>query len=384
MKKFFAFLIAICLSLSLAGCDLLETSSSEGDYSKTIEEFEDKKEVLPHYYSKLSETEKVVYIRLLTAINSSAATADVPSITTEQLEEITTAISYDNPHLLWLSKLWTITHYTTYSQIEIPYLATKDERERMSRELDDKVNQILSGINRAMGDYEKELYFHDYLVANCQYDYTAVSSDEFANAYSAYGALVKGSAVCEGYSRAMQLLLSEAGIDSYLVTGTGIRDGKSDGHMWNVVNIDSGWYHLDATWDDPGADNSFDVVWHAYFNLTDTEISRDHTFDEQTDCSSIRANYYRKNSILFDSFNSSTFADSLADELYKANQSNVKFVELRFTSQSDFANAKHEIFDQQLIFVATSRASKRYGVKINTNRVLCSSFDSQLVIGIKF
>ena len=45
-----------------------------------------------------------------------------------------------------------------------------------------------------------------------------------------------------------------------------------------MVHIDGRWYHVDVTWDDPVS--SEDVLRHDYFNLTDSQISADHTWDK--------------------------------------------------------------------------------------------------------
>ena len=74
---------------------------------------------------------------------------------------------------------------------------------------------------------KKMLFFHDYLIEHCAYH------EDTGNwqAYTAAGALLNGKAVCEGYSRAFQLLLNQEGIDNYLMTGSA-RDpsGRVDGH----------------------------------------------------------------------------------------------------------------------------------------------------------
>lgn len=382
MKKILATLIAVCLFSSLTGCDWFNTSSTEKSYSETIQEFEGSVEVVPYYYSQLTDIEKAAYISIVNAINNSDDKAEVPSIDEDSLKKITSAVSYDNPQFLWLSKSWTITHYVTSSQIEIPYLLSADERKEMSQELESKITRIMRGINIAMGDYEKELYFHDYLVENCIYDSAATSDDEHINAYTAYGALIEGKAVCEGYARAMQILLTRAGVESYLVIGTAVQNGVNESHMWNAVKVGSDWYHLDVTWDDPRGNSA--ATWHTYFNLSDEEIGSDHFFEEKTQCNSSKANFYRKNSTFFTSFNSSSFADALADEIYNAKQMNLNFVEVKFSNQSDFIAAKQAIFQQQLLFVATNRVYNRYSLKIDTSNVYGSTFDTQLVIGISF
>ena len=385
MKRFFAILLTICLFFSFSGCAFFESRLQKAEYAQLISEFEGSVGTIPHYYSQLTDIEKAAYINIVNTINASSAVAQVPSIDSDSLQNVTTAVSYDNPHFLWLEKKWTITHYATGASIEVPYLYTAEERQSMSSELEDKVSQIMRGVNAAMGDYEKELYFHDYLIKNCSYDNYAQSDGDYSNSYTAYGALVEGRAVCEGYARAMQLLLNEAGIESFLVPGTAFNQyGAMVNHMWNAVKINSQWYHLDATWDDPQSAGSSSTVWHTYFNLSDEEILRDHSYEVQTDCTTTSANYYKKNNLHFSSFNSSYFANILADELYTAKRANSNFVEVRFTNYDDFIKAKSELTDGQLIYVAISRANTKYRTNINISTVSYSTFDKQCVIGIKF
>jgi len=385
MKRIFTVFLAVFLISVLAGCDLFAKPQTENRFEKMVREFESSNENIPHYYAKLSKTEKEAYVSIVNTINSSGEVAPVPDIDTASLQAVTRAVSYDNPQYLWLSKKWTVTHYASGANIEIPYLEPPEKRQEMADELERKVEQILRGINITMSDYDKELYFHDYIVKNCTYDYSALSDEEFNNSYTAYGALVNGVAVCEGYARAMQYLLSEVGIDCYLIPGTALDAfGATVNHMWNVVKIDSEWYHLDATWDDPANSSGFDTVWHSYFNLTDEDIRRDHNYEEETDCTATKANYHKKNSLCFDSFNASDLADSLADELYKAKRLNKNFVELRFTDQSNFAAAKQALMSKNLIYTAVNRANNRYNTKLNASVIYCSSIDKQFVVGIKF
>lgn len=385
MKRFFAVLLTVCLFFSLSGCAFFESRMQKTEYSQLIAEFEGDVGTIPHYYSQLTDTEKAAYINIVNTINASSQVAQVPGINSDSLQNVTTAVSYDNPHFLWLEKEWTITHYSTGASIEIPYLYTAEERQNMSNELEEKVNKIMRGINAAMGDYEKELYFHDYLVKNCAYDNYAQSDSDYSNSYTAYGALVEGKAVCEGYARAMQLLLKEAGIESFLVPGTALSQyGSTVNHMWNAVKINSEWYHLDATWNDPQSAGPSNAVWHTYFNLSDEEILRDHSYEVHTDCTSTSANYYKKNSLHFSSFNSSDFANTLADEFYTAKRTNSNFIEVRFANYDDFAKAKSELTTGQLIYVAISRANTKYKTNMSVSAVSYSTFDKQCVIGIKF
>ena len=85
-------------------------------------------------------------------------------------------------------------------------------------------------------DYEKALWFHDWLIHNAYYDLTY-------SYYSADSILLRGTGVCDGYSKAYQLLLRAVGISTERCTG--------GDHAWNYVKFDGEWYHIDPTWDDP-------------------------------------------------------------------------------------------------------------------------------------
>ena len=79
-------------------------------------------------------------------------------------------------------------------------------------EVDRKVEEIIKELD--LGDkmnYEKVSAIHDYICDNVEYEAAAGGSDIRR---TAYGALVEGRAVCQGYSVSLYRLLLEAGIDN--------------------------------------------------------------------------------------------------------------------------------------------------------------------------
>ena len=96
-------------------------------------------------------------------------------------------------------------------------------------------------------DYTDICMVHDYLVDNVEYD-----SSHPGTCYSAYGALVKHKAVCQGYAKAFQYLMDALDIPCILVSGTASdADGNLESHAWNYVQLSGKWYAVDVTWDDP-------------------------------------------------------------------------------------------------------------------------------------
>lgn len=121
--------------------------------------------------------------------------------------------------------------------------------------------------------FEKEMALHDALIRACSYKEAAVSNPTGnVQSFTAYGAFVDHYCVCDGYARAMKLLLNAAGIRSLYVTGTAVTPHGQGNHAWNMVDIpdtsgDYSWYYLDPTFDDPILYRN-NVISYAFFNFT--------------------------------------------------------------------------------------------------------------------
>lgn len=171
----------------------------------------------------------------------------------------------------------------------------KDERARV---VDTKAKQILAEIIKPdMSEYDRELAIHNYLLLHIAYDYDNYKNNSVpADSYTIYGSLMKGIAVCQGYAYSAQLLLTMAGIESHIVTGT--VDGAR--HAWNKVKIGGSYYNLDVTWDDPVPDVEGRLTY-GYFNVTDEELRRDHSWSDQLPkATAIIYNYYTYNRLTVD------------------------------------------------------------------------------------
>ncbi len=127
----------------------------------------------------------------------------------------------------------------TYSLTMPEYLVCKSK-------LDAAVVEAMSIISGVANEEEKALRLHDYLVNVCDCDVTVKNDTVYSTrARTAYSALVRRKAVCEGYAMAYRLLLNAAGIVS------DVSIDRNDKHIWNYVKVHGRWYHVDVTWDDP-------------------------------------------------------------------------------------------------------------------------------------
>ena len=290
-KIILIFLTGIFLLSSCTGFPIKrpETSTADLEILENINSY--------HYYNSLNSKQRIAYKNMEKAVNQYEIQATFPILTKEEIVEAVNALYYDHPLMFCIRHDFEWGQNKFCSYVHFDYLITKDEYVNRVRQVNDVLDETMQQINNKMNDYEKELFLHDWLLNHCKYYYDEESEDS----YTAYGALVKGQSMCEGFSKGMMLLLQKAGIPNFIITGLEDTRDPSSGHMWNIVNIEGENYHLDATWDLFTENN---LIHHSYFNLSDKQISIDHfKFSlKNSYCKAIDNNYYIKNGTFFSSF----------------------------------------------------------------------------------
>ena len=167
--------------------------------------------------------------------------------------------------------------------IEFNYLISKEVLLDRENQVNEKVKEIISNIiTPEMSDVEKELAIHDFVINNCKYDERYFTDNLPIESYSAYGTLILGNSVCQGYAVAMDKLLNAVGIESKIVVGEALNadDNTYISHAWNIVKLDNEFYHVDATWDDPIMEDGSERLRYSYFNLTDSQIEINHKWNK--------------------------------------------------------------------------------------------------------
>ena len=190
-------------------------------------------------------------------------------LTSEDVSKMMTEILNENPLLTidYQSCGWSCNwDGIVVGDFCVYYKAGADQRRA---EVKNKAYQILNGFDYStLEDVEIALYLHDYLVSHARYayrEYLDNTLDQIPDVYNAYGALVDGYCVCQGYAEGYQLLLSLIGIPCKVIAS-----GKMF-HAWNLVYVDDQWYHVDATWDDPVWDTPGNVG-HRHFLASDAKM----------------------------------------------------------------------------------------------------------------
>ena len=151
------------------------------------------------------------------------------------------------------------THAGTTGVVEITYdLSYYDDADQEAA-VDKKVDEILEELDLdEKTSLEKIKAIHDYLCDNIEYKAAEDGSDIER---TAYGALIEGNAVCQGYSVSLYRLLLEAGIDNRIIYGTCASPfGTNGAHTWNIVDLYGKYYYIDITWDDCTGSNDYFLI----------------------------------------------------------------------------------------------------------------------------
>lgn len=263
-------------------------------------------EELPNAAGKL-----YAYDQLAAGIEESRSSISVCNgstrITAAELRVVMDAYRRDYAHHFWLGNGYSYSYDGTYIFSVTPsYLMVGEALETAKAAFEAKIQSVLDGIKSSMTQQEKALYIHDTLAGMITYTASA------ANAHNAYGALVEGECVCEGYAEAYQVLLHRVGIQSFLAIGDGYSGGSWGGHEWNYVRLGGKYYQTDLTWDDQGKN-----LYHAYYNLTDSMMLEDHRLDATEYalpiCNSLEDNYFYDSGAYLSQYTTETVGGLLKD-----------------------------------------------------------------------
>ena len=215
------------------------------------------------------------------AITSVEASVNISSyaITVPQLGVLLENEVFQTPSFYYLSGA-TYNYYPAtniVANVFFNYHYEKSVILTMQSKYEAAVTKALSIIQPSMSDAEKALAIHDYLALHTKFDQENALIGEIPHlSFMAYGALVDGVAVCNGYSLAYVEVISRLGIPVMKVRSSAMS------HAWNLIYINNNWYHVDVTFDDPifsaangWLNNDYELegrVEHEYFLLSDSAI----------------------------------------------------------------------------------------------------------------
>lgn len=148
-------------------------------------------------------------------------------------------------------------HDNATFSMEINHVYNKDDIEKINNIVDTAINKY---ITNTMSARDKIKVIHDFIIDNTDYDTLKSNNikDTTYRSNTAYGVLLENKGICSGYSDAMAIFLNKLNIINYKIS--------NNEHIWNLVLLDSDWYHLDLTWDDPISDKN--ITRDNYFLIT--------------------------------------------------------------------------------------------------------------------
>ncbi len=266
-----------------------------------------------------------------------AVTLPHPLSTQEEVSQLYDAFMQDNPAFFHVGSVYGYTgrqhgDEQRFTALNLTYTMTAEERVKAREQLEEKAREIVGTVTATDTPYDIERKLHDALSATCTYHRTAAENREplksFPSAFTAYGALVEGEAVCEGYARAMQYLLQSAGIPATVVSG---RDTDDNAHMWNAVRLGDEMYYLDVTWDD-----STEPMTYSYFNLNTEEMMRCYRVDSgmlglENSTATVQ-NFYHRDGKYLDTLRLEEIASVIAEIVAEDGTAHLRFSEAAFSN----------------------------------------------------
>lgn len=232
-----------------------------------------------YFLQYLSEDEAVVCRQLYSGLKNFDDVIHIKrgTVSSDEICDLIVMCVTSSPEIDYLDPNYSVTVDADgfVTEVDVTYTLDPDDvRDRLIL-YNWKLKDICAGIDPEWSDFEKFKHIHDRIVNSCRYE------EDDSDSYTAYGCLVKGKAVCEGYSKALMLACNEAGIEILPVVGQGVDDeGGSQGHIWNKVKLDGEWYNTDITWDDPIFQSAEDYIRYDFFAVTDEISDKNHIADE--------------------------------------------------------------------------------------------------------
>ncbi len=242
-----------------------------------------------------SEIKKLMKDRVIESLINVESTIDISDLCTniyyydaQDIFSVYFDVIYENPNIFYApNKVGMSYSYNSNTKklikcnLNISYQYSSSEILEMTNIFDNKVNYIIEEyLSDTNDELTLEYIINDYLLDTTTYDYDDYLNDTIPEiSHTAYGALINGVAVCDGYAKAVKVLANILGIESGIVTSSEMN------HAWNYININGKYYNLDVTFNDPVPESN--RRRYTYFNKSNDEMSTSHTWNktQYPDCS---------------------------------------------------------------------------------------------------
>lgn len=330
----------------------------EQDVPQTDEEHQE------YYFQILEDKEKRVYREMLDGIRQRRTEFYLTTGEDAVVDKVYHALLKDHPELFWIHNRESV-YKTTYDGADYclfspGYTYTEQEMQEIQQSMEQAYQDVSALLVNVSDHYEKVKTVYTYLIDNAEY----VSSEHDQNIA---GIFWKKQAVCAGYARAMQYLLERLGIPCIYVEGS--TAGSSEGHAWNIVQLDGQYYYVDATNGDQPEFLEGDAVQLAEHKTTiydylcpfPEEYEEIYTPSDEFPvpaCSAVDKNFYVLNQGCFDTYDRQQILDYCKMRL----DNGAAVVRFKFTNQDAFDMAYQEWIQEGYIQYAAEYYLELYGM----------------------
>lgn len=305
-------------------------------------------------YQQLTESEQTVYIEILWSLLEYQENVTLSTLDQEEISRIFQCVLNDHPEIFYVEGYT----YTKYTLGELLKKITFTGTYRMGREeiaerqvrIDDYVERCLAGVPEGTDEYGIVKYIYEYLIEHTEYD---ADSEDNQNICSVF---LDGRSVCQGYAKATQYLLEQAGIRATLVLGN---VSSGEGHAWNLIQIDGEWYYVDTTWGDASyqakgstvsyPEEKMPHINYDYLCVTTDQLIKTHVIDNVVDlpvCTSVDANYYVREGLYFTSLD-----DEQLQRIFQEGYENGNaYITFKCASKEIYDKMQERLIDRQEIF----------------------------------
>ena len=185
----------------------------------------------------LNREQQILYRELRSALFAHAPCIQASELPVDQIQTTIKAVLTDTPELFWFEGKWALLNRNSARYLVPVYTFEVPAAREIARSLAALRADFCGAVSDDFCARDEMRAVFDYLLSRVRYEMTPRGGQTI------YDALIEGKAVCKGISKAYQFLLQ--GRHSFSTLREGTLDGAGK-HVWNIVKINSGYYHVDV------------------------------------------------------------------------------------------------------------------------------------------
>lgn len=347
------------------------TETQSGTEEKNLREVSE----LYYAYHHLDEEKQKLYLEMLDALLDMTDGAPLSTVDKSVLDIVFACVMNDHPELFYVEGYqyteYSIGGVTTGITFSGTYSMTSAEARETMLMIEQRLAECFSQVPLNEDEYSTVKFLYEWLINHTEYDKTVENNQNICSVF------LEGRSVCQGYAKAMQYMLQEAGIQCLLVTG--FTNGER--HGWNLVRVNGEYYYLDPTWGDASyssggkANGTFvPSINYDYFLVTTDEITRTHSLEtvvELPQCVAMNDNYFVREGLYFDSYDEAKLALIFDSEATRA----AGYVTLKCDSSETYDLMTQTLIEGQKIFDFADKRGESIAYTSNEQQRTLSFWD---------